>query len=248
MSATGDAAVHGISTGREYDAASMGVSTDIVVADERLPAERFDETSIATLRWYHVHGRSAWYAIERRADGAAIGWIADSVDPARDRLGTFRPEAIERMGAVALDRSFAPASLREIRLAHAQWDAADRYASALPRRTWLRLGLLLLLLLALLGAVLYLTDDAAPLRGPLVVHDQTGPRVVVHAAIPRAQPPARGGPSRVIRVKRPVKRAVTPAATPSTPSAPAPSQPAPARRPPPSRPGCGVYSGSPLCG
>src|SRR5262249_1197487 len=34
-------------------------------------APAIDETSIATLRWYHRHGRAAWYAGDTDADGRA---------------------------------------------------------------------------------------------------------------------------------------------------------------------------------
>ena len=98
-----------------------------------------------------------------------MGWVVDGADPAADRIASFRPEAIERIRDVVPDPSFAPASLREIRAAHRDWDAGERYASALPGRTWGLLVFLLLILAALGGGAYAMTRGGTQVpRGRLV--------------------------------------------------------------------------------
>jgi hypothetical protein len=214
-------------------------------------APTIDETSIATLRWYHRHGRAAWYAVDTDADGRAVGWVVDGADPAADRIATFRPEAIERIRDVVPDPSFAPASLREIQAAHRDWDAGERYASALPGRSWAMLLLVLLVLVALgVGAVAMTRGDQAVPRGRLVA--LVPPELRAHdlrMPVTPVPPHARGGRAHVVVHRKPHHRPQPrPVVTHSSPAPPPPPPPPPTTHHSPKPGNCGPYKGAGFCG
>jgi hypothetical protein len=219
-------------------------------------APPIDETSIATLRWYHRHGRAAWYAVDTDADGRAVGWVVDGADPAADRIASFRPEAIERIRDVVPDPSFAPASLREIQAAHREWDAGERYASALPGRTWGLLVFLLLVLAALGGGAFAMTrsDPQVP-RGRLVALAPVELRAHdVRLPVKPIPPHARGGAAHTVIHKKPHHRPPhhqvvnTQPSTPPAPPPPPPPPPPPTTHHSPSPGNCGPYKGAGFCG